>query len=53
MVIFLAIASFTAVVICDQEWMGMDSSVLGIALTLLIQSAYVLQWTVRQSAEGN
>ena len=48
MVVFLGVASFVAVLICNQEWMKVDPSTLGIAFTLLTQSVYVFQWTVRQ-----
>ena len=48
MVVFLSVASFVAVLISNQEWMKVDPSTLGIAFTLLTQSVYVFQWTVRQ-----
>ena len=51
MVIFLTMAAFVSVVIVNEKWIE-DSSILGVAFTLLIQSAYMFQWTVRQSAEA-
>lgn len=48
----LATASLLAVVFNHQRWLRVDPSVLGLALTLLIQiSTTNFPWIVRQSAE--
>ena len=48
----MAAASIFAVVFHDQGWFSIDASILGLALTLLIQiSTTNFPWIVRQSAE--
>jgi len=51
MFILLAVSSFSAVIFKEQGWFSIDASVLGLALTQLLQLAGVFQWMVRQSAE--
>jgi ATP-binding cassette subfamily C (CFTR/MRP) protein 4 len=51
MFVFLAIASFLAVVVHQESWLKIDPSILGLALSMLIQLTALFQWTVRQSAE--
>jgi len=48
---FLAIASFSAVVVHEQDWFGIDPAILGLALSMLIQLSGLFQWCIRQSAE--
>jgi len=49
--IFTSVASFSAVLFHDQGWLEIQPSVLGLALTLLIQvSTTNFPWIVRQSA---
>ncbi|KAL9182396.1 hypothetical protein ACHAXT_013048 [Thalassiosira profunda] len=51
MFIFLAIASFAAVIVHQQAWFDIDPGILGLALSMLIQLSGLFQWCVRQSAE--
>ena len=49
--IFTSVASFSAVLFHDQGWLEIQPSVLGLALTLLVQiSTTNFPWIVRQSA---
>jgi len=50
-VMFIAFASFLAVLFNQQGWFQIDPAVLGLALTMLLQLAGIFQWCVRQSAE--
>ena len=51
MFIFLAIASFAAVVVDEQAWFDIDPGILGLAISMLIQLSGLFQWCIRQSAE--
>jgi ATP-binding cassette subfamily C (CFTR/MRP) protein 4 len=51
MFIFLAISSFAAVIVQDQDWLDIDPGILGLALSMLIQLSGLFQWCIRQSAE--
>jgi len=51
MFVFLAIASFSAVVVHSQGWFAIDPGILGLALSMLIQLSGLFQWCIRQSAE--
>jgi len=51
MFIFLAIASFAAVVVQDKKLFNIDPGVLGLALSMLIMLSGLFQWCIRQSAE--
>lgn len=49
--IFTSVATYSAVLFNDQGWLEIEPSVLGLALTLLIQiSTTNFPWIVRQSA---
>jgi len=49
--VFTSVASFSAVLFHDKGWLDIQPSVLGLALTLLIQiSTTNFPWIVRQSA---
>ena len=50
--LFTSVATFSAVLVHSQEWLDIQPSVIGLALTLLIQiSTTNFPWVVRQSAE--
>jgi ATP-binding cassette subfamily C (CFTR/MRP) protein 4 len=51
MTLLLAVASFLAVVVNEYGWLQINSSLLGLALMLIIQLSALFQWCVRQSAE--
>ncbi|KAL7547829.1 hypothetical protein ACHAWF_011101 [Thalassiosira exigua] len=51
MFIFLAIASFAAVVVKEKAWFSVDPGILGLAISMLIQLTGLFQWCIRQSAE--
>jgi ATP-binding cassette subfamily C (CFTR/MRP) protein 4 len=51
MFIFLAIASFAAVIVHEENWFKIDPGILGLAVSLLIQLSGLFQWCIRQSAE--
>ena len=48
MFIFLAISSFAAVIVQDQDWLDIDPGILGLALSMLIQLSGLFQWCIRQ-----
>jgi ATP-binding cassette, subfamily C (CFTR/MRP), member 4 len=50
-VALLALACFLAVLFNEQGWFNVDPSILGLALTLLLQLSGLLQWFTRQSSE--
>jgi ATP-binding cassette subfamily C (CFTR/MRP) protein 4 len=47
----LAVACFLATLFQDQGWFKIDSAILGLALSTLLQLAGIFQWCIRQSAE--
>lgn len=49
--LFIAIASFLAVLFNEQGWFQLNPAVLGLAVTMLLQLAGIFQWCIRQSAE--
>ena len=48
---FVGVATFTACVVNEKDWLDIDPSSLGLALCMLIQLTGVFQHGVRQSAE--
>jgi ATP-binding cassette subfamily C (CFTR/MRP) protein 4 len=50
-IVLLSMASLLAVVFHSNNWFQVDPSILGLALTLLLQMSGLLQWAVRQSSE--
>ena len=48
MFIFIAIASFAAVVVNDRAWLEIEPITLGLALTMLIQLSGLFQYGIRQ-----
>jgi ATP-binding cassette subfamily C (CFTR/MRP) protein 4 len=51
MFIFLSLATFLAVLFNEKGWFKVDPSILGLALSMLLQLAGIFQWCIRQSAE--
>lgn len=51
MFVFLAVASFTAVLVQQNEWFSIDPGILGLAISMLVQLSGLFQWCIRQSAE--
>mmetsp|Transcript_6011 Transcript_6011/g.12890 ORF Transcript_6011/g.12890 Transcript_6011/m.12890 type:complete len:1360 (-) Transcript_6011:38-4117(-) len=51
MYVFLTVASFLAVIFNDQKWFTVEPTILGLALTMVIQLGGIFQWCIRQSAE--
>jgi len=51
MLLFTAAACYFAVLFNEQGWFGVSASVVGVALSMLLQLTGIFQWTVRQSAE--
>lgn len=47
----VVLSSFIAVLLNNGGWFDISPALLGFALTMLLQTASVFQWTVRQSAE--
>ena len=47
----LSVASLLAVFVHTMRWFYLDSTILGLSLTLLLQLSGLLQWAVRQSCE--
>ncbi|GKY92774.1 hypothetical protein MPSEU_000247200 [Mayamaea pseudoterrestris] len=50
--LFVAIVSFLSVLFHSQNWFPLDPTVLGLALSMLLQLAGMFQWCIRQSAEA-
>jgi ATP-binding cassette subfamily C (CFTR/MRP) protein 4 len=51
MYLFLLVVTFLAVLFHSQGWFKIDTTVLGLSLSMLIQLAGIFQWCIRQSAE--
>jgi ATP-binding cassette, subfamily C (CFTR/MRP), member 4 len=51
MFLFLSFAVFLAVLFHQQGWFEVDASLLGLAISMLLQLAGIFQWCIRQSAE--
>ena len=49
MFIFLAVASFVAVIVQDQDWLDIDPGVLGLALSMVMQLGTYFQHGIRQA----
>ena len=49
--LFIAISSFLAVLFNQEGWFEVDSAILGLALTMMLQLMSIFQWCIRQSAE--
>lgn len=49
--LFLAVASFLAVLFQQQGWFAVDPTILGLSISMLLQLAGLFQWCIRQSAE--
>ena len=51
MFVFITLVAYLAVLFQQEGWFNVDSSILGLSLSVLLQLAGLFQWCIRQSAE--
>jgi ATP-binding cassette, subfamily C (CFTR/MRP), member 4 len=51
MLLLMVLVSFLSVLFQQQAWFVIDSAILGLSMSMLLQLAGIFQWCIRQSAE--